>query len=104
MATPAQTTAGSFWRELGALGRERISQIDRQAWRRFLLALFALALSFFLALYATALREAGRTEVAACLAGLALLVAAGLAATNAPPLARPPPPAPPGRPTGSESP
>lgn len=88
MAALSPSTAGSSWRDLRALARYRITHIDRPAWRRFFLALFALTLSFFLALYSTVLREAGRVELAAWSAGLALLLAAIVAVRVVPYLAR----------------
>ncbi len=88
MSELSQATTGSLWRDFRALARYRITHIDRPAWRRFFLALFALTLSFFLALYSTALREAGRVELAAWSAGLALLLAGIVAIKVVPYLAR----------------
>jgi len=88
MFTVMQSTTGSLWRDLVLLARHRVTHIDRPAWRRFFLALFALTLSFFLALYSTALREAGRIRMAAWAAGLALLIAAVVAVKVVPYLAR----------------
>ncbi len=81
-------TTGNTWRDLRAMARYRITHIDRPAWRRFFLALFALTLAFFLALYSTALRDAGRFELAAALAGLSLLLAGIVAIKVVPYLAR----------------
>lgn len=66
----------------------RIRDLDRPAWRRFFLALLGLTLSFFLALYATALRESGRYELAAFTAALSLLLAGLVAVKAVPYLAR----------------
>ena len=62
--------------------------IDRPGWRRFFLALLGLAISFFLALYATALHDAGRYELAAAVAALSLLLAGVVGAKAVPYLAR----------------
>lgn len=62
--------------------------IDRPGWRQFLLALAGLALAFFLALYATALREAGRSEFAAVTALASLVLAGAVAIKAVPYLAR----------------
>ncbi len=88
MPTLSQPLTGNFWRDLRALTRYRITHIDRPAWRRFFLALFALTLSFFLALYSTALREAGRPELAALMAVLSLLLAGIVSVKTVPYLAR----------------
>ncbi len=88
MSTLAQTTTGSFWRDLRALAAYRLTHIDKPAWRRFFLALVALSLSFFLALYSTALRETGRVELAAWTAGLALILAGIITVKVVPYLAR----------------
>src|SRR5579863_5602320 len=61
---------------------------DHGAWRRFLGALGGLALAFFLALYATSLREEGRYAAAGALAAVSLLLAGVVAATVVPYLAR----------------
>jgi len=63
-------------------------RIDRAGWRRFFLALLGLAFSFLLALYATALHDAGRYELAAAVAALSLLLAAVVGVKAIPYLAR----------------
>jgi hypothetical protein len=88
MSALTPSTTGTAWRDLQALARYRITHIDRAAWRRFFLALFALTLSFFLALYATALRQEGRVELAAWSAGVSLLLAGFVAVKVVPYLAR----------------
>lgn len=88
MSILAEPASGSFWRDLGALVRYRITHFDRPAWRRFFLALFGLGLAFLLALYATALREAGRYGLAAWTSGLALLLSGIVAVRVLPYLAR----------------
>jgi len=75
-------------RDLWLFARYRMVHIDRPAWRRFLLALFGLGLAFFLALYSSALRETGRTELAAWSAALALLLTAVVAVKVVPYLAK----------------
>src|SRR5712692_6481044 len=79
MTSLAPPSPGNFWRHLRALARDRLIHIDRPAWRRFLLGLGGLGLAFFLALYATALRQEARYELAAWTAGLSLLLAAVVA-------------------------
>src|SRR5690348_381540 len=88
MSTLTQPTGGNFWREMRLFTRERITHFDRPAWRRFFMALFALAFSFSLAVYSTALSEAGRIELAAWTAGLALLFTGIVAVKAVPYLAR----------------
>ncbi len=88
MATLSPTTTGSLWRDLTALARYRITHIDRPAWRRFFLALFGLALAFFLALYAVALRETGQFLLAAWTSGSALIIAGIVGVKVVPYLAR----------------
>ncbi|HMD98153.1 MAG TPA: DUF58 domain-containing protein [Terriglobia bacterium] len=77
---------------LAASVRERTRQwlqgIDRVSWRRFFLALLGLGISFFLALYAAALRESGRYQAGAAVAAISLLLAAIVAVKIVPQLAR----------------
>ena len=80
--------AGGVLRDLWLLARYRIVHLDRPAWRRFFLALFALTLSFFMAIYSSALRESGRIELAAWVAGISLLLAGYVAVKVVPYLAR----------------
>lgn len=88
MAASLPSTTGSLWRDFHAQARYRITHIDLPGWRRFALALLALAFAFFLALYSTALRDTGRPELAAWTAGLALLLAGLVAVKVVPYLAR----------------
>jgi uncharacterized protein (DUF58 family) len=88
MATLSEPATGNFWRDAWALARYQIRHVDRQAWRGFLLALFGLTFSFFLALYSTALRESGRFMFAAWTAGLSLFLAGAIAVKIVPGLAR----------------
>jgi uncharacterized protein (DUF58 family) len=62
-------------RDLWLMARYQMLHIDRPAWRRFFVALFGLGMAFFLALYSSALREAGHVEMAAWVAALSLLIA-----------------------------
>jgi uncharacterized protein (DUF58 family) len=62
--------------------------IDRPAWRRFLLGLFGLGTAFFLALYSTALTEAGRVGAAVWAAAISLLLTGIVAVKVVPYLAR----------------
>jgi len=88
MATFTQPSGGGVTRDLWALARHQMAHIDRPAWRRFFLALFGLGMAFFLALYSSALHEAGHTEAAAWVALLSLLVTAVVAVKVVPFLAR----------------
>ncbi len=88
MPGPYLSTTRNVWLDMRMLAREQIRNVDGPAWRRFFLALFGLTLSFFLALYATALRESGRYELAAVTAALSLLLAGIVAIRAVPYLAR----------------
>jgi uncharacterized protein (DUF58 family) len=68
--------------------REQFERIDRPGWRHFFLAVLGLAVSLCLALYATALHDAGRYELAAAIAALSLLLAGVIGAKAVPYLAR----------------
>ena len=85
----AETSPSSeIARGLRGFVRYELMHIDPPGWRRFFLALVGLAVSFFLALYATALHEAGRYELAAAVAALSLLLAGVVGAKAVPYLAR----------------
>ena len=88
MSAVSHPTTGNFWRDLAALAHYRLTHLDRPAWRRFFLALFALTFSFFLALYSSVLRETGRLREAFWAAGLALALAGIIAVKVVPYLAR----------------
>ncbi len=88
MATVTQTASGGLWRHLWTMARYQMAHVDRAAWRRFWLALFGLGLAFFLALYSTALAEAGHAEGAMAAASLSLLIAAIVAVKIVPYLAK----------------
>ncbi len=68
-------------------GRGWLAGIDRAAWRRFFLALFALTLALFLALYATGLSQSGRYRQAAVVAAISLLLTVLVAVRIVPGLA-----------------
>jgi uncharacterized protein (DUF58 family) len=81
-------THGALGRDLWLLARQSMKNADRPGWRRFFLGLLGLSAAFFLALYSTALAEAGRAGAAACAAALALLLAGIVAVKVVPYLAR----------------
>ena len=74
----------TFW----DLARHQLAHLDRAAWRRFFLALFALGFAFFLALYSALLRETGRWRWSFWSAVLSLLLAGVVAVKVVPYLAR----------------
>ncbi len=89
MPVPTQSSSGGgVLRDLWLFARYRIVHIDRPAWRRFLLALFALSFAFFLALYATALRMEGRLHAAIWASAISLFLAGVVAVKVVPYLAR----------------
>ncbi|MGD0921498.1 MAG: DUF58 domain-containing protein [Terriglobia bacterium] len=88
MPALSQPTAGGVMRDLWLLARYRIVHIDKPAWRRFFLALFALSFAFFLALYSTALRETGRLREAFWAAAISLVLAGIVSVKVVPYLAR----------------
>jgi uncharacterized protein (DUF58 family) len=75
MTALTQSTGRGTWRDLWALARHQLAHIDRAGWRRFWVALFGLSVSFFLALYSTALRETNHPAAAAAMAIVSLLIA-----------------------------
>jgi uncharacterized protein (DUF58 family) len=88
MPLHTQSSAGGVMRDLWLLARYRIVHIDRPAWRRFFLALFALTFAFFLAVYATALRDEGRLRAAFWASAISLVLAGVVAVKVVPYLAR----------------
>jgi uncharacterized protein (DUF58 family) len=80
--------AGGVMRDLWLFARYHIVHIDRPAWRRFFLALFALSFSFLLALYSAVLRETGRLRWSFWSAVVSLLLAGIVAVKVVPYLAR----------------
>lgn len=88
MSSLSQPTTGPFWRHVAAQAHYHLTHLDKPAWRRFFLALFALALAFFLALYSSVLRETGRLREAFWAAVFALVLAGIIAVKVVPYLAR----------------
>lgn len=88
MATNPSSAHRGTWRDLQSMARYQMTHIDRVGWRRFFLALLGLGLAFFLALYSTALREAGHVAGAMTAASLSLLLAAAVAVKTVPYLAK----------------
>lgn len=80
--------SGRFSGKTRSPARKRRAGIDRAAWRRFFLALFALTLALFLALYATGLSQSGYYKQAAVVAAVSLLLTVLVAARIVPGLAR----------------
>jgi uncharacterized protein (DUF58 family) len=85
---PSENQSGSFLNREPSAPRGWLAAIDRAGWRRFFLALFALTVGLFLALYATALSQSGRYRMAATIAGFSLLLTALVAIRVVPALAR----------------
>jgi hypothetical protein len=88
MPAISHPTAGGVMRDLWLLARYRMVHIDKPAWRRFFLALFALSFAFFLAVYSTALRETGRLREAFWAAAVSLVLAGIVSVKVVPYLAR----------------
>ena len=74
MASSPPATTGRLWRDAWALARFRVTHPDWPAWRRFLLALFALSLAFFLALFSAVLNRTGRHGLGVACAALSLVL------------------------------
>lgn len=88
MSISPPPTDRSLRRDLWLLARQQMKSADGPGWRRFFLGLLGLSAAFFLALYSTALAEAGRVAAAAWVAALALLLAGIVAVKVVPYLAR----------------
>ena len=88
MAAITQPASRGVWRHFLSMARYQMQHADRPAWRRFFLAIFGLALAFFLALYSTALSEAGSVMASVTAASLSLLLAAAVAIKVVPYLAQ----------------
>ncbi len=88
MSTLSQPSSSHLWRDMWTEARYRMTHPDWPAWRRFFLALFALGLSFFLALYSAVLNGTGRHGLGATCAALSLLIAGIVAVKVVPYLAR----------------
>lgn len=80
--------SGSPSEGIRSAAREWLAGVDRTAWRRFFLALFALTLALFLALYATGLSQSGHYKQAAAVAAVSLLLTVLVAVRVVPGLAR----------------
>jgi len=81
-------TTGSVWGDLRLRIRQQWARADHPGWRRFYLGLLGLGMAFFLALYSTALTEAGRVAAAVWAAASSLLLTAIVAVKVVPYLAR----------------
>ena len=88
MPTTTQPASGGLRQHLWSVARCQMAHVDRTAWRRFFLALFGLGMAFFLAVYSTALAEAGHTQGAMVAASLSLLLAGVVAIKVVPYLAQ----------------
>ena len=88
VTTLANSTTGSAWGDLRRLLRRQWAHTDRPGWRRFYLGLLGLSTAFFLALYSSALIEAGRVGAAVWAAASSLLLTAIVAVKVVPYLAR----------------
>jgi uncharacterized protein (DUF58 family) len=88
MSTLTKSASGSLWREAAGFARDRLTHIDRPAWRRFFLALFGLGLAFLLAVFSAALNESGRHGLAVPAAALSLVLAGIVAVKVVPYLAK----------------
>ncbi|PYV32711.1 MAG: hypothetical protein DMG22_12370 [Acidobacteria bacterium] len=88
MSTLAKSAGGSLWREAAAFLSDRLTQIDRPAWRRFFLALFGLGLAFLLAVFSAALNQSGRHGWGVLAAALSLVLAGIVAVKVVPYLAK----------------
>jgi uncharacterized protein (DUF58 family) len=82
------STTGSASGGLRLRVRQRWALADHVGWRRFFQGLLGLSAAFFLALYSTALTEAGRVGAAVCAAASSLLLTAIVAVKVVPYLAR----------------
>jgi uncharacterized protein (DUF58 family) len=88
MSTLENSTTGSAWGDLRLRVRQQWARADRPGWRRFFLGLLGLSTAFFLALYSTALTEAGQVAAAVWAAASSLLLTGFVAVKVVPYLAR----------------
>ena len=88
MTTLGNSTTGSALRGLRLRVRQQWARTDRPGWRRFFQGLLGLSTAFFLALYSTALTEAGRVGAAVWAAAISLLLTGIVAVKVVPYLAR----------------
>src|SRR2546425_13378477 len=86
MSTLTKSASGSLWREAAAFLSDRLTQIDRPAWRRFFLALFGLGLAFLLAVFSAALNQSGRHGWGVLAAAVSLVLAGVVAVQSGPDL------------------
>jgi uncharacterized protein (DUF58 family) len=70
------------------LRRLRLPEFEREAWVRFIGALFGLAFAFVAAIFATAFRQSGNFMMSVLLASFSLLLAVSVGITTVPYLAR----------------
>jgi len=82
------STTGSTLGDLRLQIRRQWTRADRPGWRRFAQGLAGLSTAFFLAVYSTALTEAGRIGAAVWAAAISLLLTAVVAVKVVPYLAR----------------
>ena len=68
--------------------KSMLAKVDRQAWRRFFIAITGLTLAFAAALYSTVARDAGSVVMTAILASFALLTAGFVGILTVPYLAK----------------
>ena len=87
MKTPSSTSSSGTG-DLRLRVREQWAHTDRAGWRRFFQGLFGLGTAFCLALYSTALGEAGRVGAAVWAAATSLLLTVIVAVKVVPYLAR----------------
>ena len=88
MARLAKSPTGSTLGDLRHRVRQQWARADRPGWRRFFQGLLGLGTAFFLALYSTALSEAGRVGAAVWAAASSLLLTTIVAVKVIPYLAR----------------
>jgi len=88
MNTFHNSTTGSTWEDMRVRVRRQWSGADRGGWRRFFQGLVGLGAAFFLALYSTALTDAGRIGAAVWAAASSLLLTTAVAVKVVPYLAR----------------
>ena len=88
MSSIPHRTSSRLTRDFWGFVRSQLSHVDRAAWRRFFLALFALGFAFFLALYSALLRETGRLRWSFWSAVISLVLAGVVAVKVVPYLAR----------------
>jgi uncharacterized protein (DUF58 family) len=88
MTALGNSTTGSTWGDMRLRVRQQWARTDRAGWRRFFQGLLGLGTAFLLALYSTALTEAGRVGAAVWAAATSLLLTTIVAVKVVPYLAR----------------